>query len=163
MRIVLSLIFLLSAVLPVQAADLCGNTRPVATVVEDKILSAIDTLTPALFHDPILTIRFHTSRANELYQNAVNRVNSNPGEAIWLAVRAQNHLTLIEANIREVKNPGDVPYNDIWRSFRITQKAQDTLHTNLPKACRPTISQLQSFESGTVTTIKKLYYESLLP
>lgn len=164
MRILLFLILLFSAMAtPVHATYSCTDARSETTVIEDKAISAFDTLMPILFHDPVRTIRFHATRANQLYQTAVDRSKSYQSESVWLAIRAQNQLTLIEESIRQIQNPQDVPYADILHSLQIAEGAQRTLLANLPQNCSPEISQLQSFESRTTTAVKKLYYEGLLP
>ena len=105
----------------------------------------IDTLVPFLLHNPIQIAQFHISRSNSLYRQSVNLAISHPNEAVRLAIRAQNHVTLIEENIRQITNPLDVPYADIQQLLPAVTKAQDTLLTLVPASFNPTVIQLQSF------------------
>lgn len=123
----------------------------------------IDTFMPTLLHDPIYIIRFHVYRASSLYSEAVSYTKSDPKEAIKLAIRAQNHLSHIEENIRKLQRWSDVPYENIQQTLKKTEKDQQTLLADLPESYAPAVRQLESFEFRTETVIKKLYYESLLP
>lgn len=131
-------------------------------IMRNKLSSAVDIVMPFLFHDPIRTIKFHISRSIDLYATAQREAKSNPTEALFLAIRAQNHLTLIESNIRNAQNPKDVPYIDIWTVFEKTVHIQNALLTDMP-GYQEELRQLQSFERRTEIAIKKIYYESLLP
>jgi len=128
-----------------------------------SVLLFIDSLIPFVLHDPILAIRYHLAQSSSLYSQSIVYAKTDPNEAVHLATHAQNHMTLLDGNIQQLANAKDVPYADIQTAFQRVANNQNTLLANLPKSYFPIIIQLQSFEKRTRSSIKKLYYESLLP
>lgn len=122
----------------------------------------MDTLIPSLLHDPTQTIYFHLSRASTLYKNAIIYAGSDPKGSVKLALRAQNHMTLLEENVRQITNTSAVPFTAIQQSFGIIEAEQQSLRHALPVSYSQSVDQLVLFEKRTQNSVHKLYYESLL-
>jgi len=165
MRTVFFIALLVSfQIFPVYAGAPCNETRTTASKIYNKIVSSFDTVVPILFHDPERSIQFHLSRSKKLYVMAKDAAaKSYTGDAIRLATLAEHHLTLLEADIRQIQNPDDVPFDQIFAALENTSLVQADLLAALPPPCTRPVTQLQSFEMRTDAMMKKLYYESLLP
>lgn len=147
----------------VVAKDGCTETRTTPTKILDKAVSFYDKVVPILLHDPKESIQFHLSRAKTLYDLSEKTINSNPERAVNIAMRGQNHLTLLEADIRNVQKGDTVPYDEIFTHMQEISPQRDDLIKTSTSRCTDSFQNLVSFQQRTDEALKKLYYESLLP
>jgi len=163
MRTFFSLVLLsLILVFPVSAQSQCANPRTFTSKLYDKTISLYDAVMPVLLADPQRSIQFHLTRAKALYVQAKETVTSHPENSIRLAAQGQNHLTLLEKNIRQIQNPKDVPFTDMLARMQEISGIQKEIAATIPNPCAAPLTVLISFETRTETAVKKLYYESLL-
>lgn len=156
------LLLSLLVVLPVSAESQCANTRTFTSKLYDKAIAFYDAAIPILFQDPNRSIQFHLARAKALYVQAKETATSNPGNSLRLAAQGQNHLTLLEKNIRQIQNPKNVPFTDMLDHMQEISGIQKEIAAIIPQPCTASLNVLMSFEKRTETAVKKLYYENLL-
>lgn len=148
--------------LPVFAAQPCTDSTTTQNAIQDKTVALYDALMPFFLQDPALITQFHLTRAKHLYTLAGIVAKTNPARAARLAGRGQNHITLIEAAIKRIKNQSTVPFAAILASIADIAQLRTEVVATVPSNCSTTMPLLESFGQRTETSIKKLYYESLL-
>lgn len=163
MRTFFSLLLLsLIVIFPVSGQSQCADTRTLTSKLYDKAIALYDAVMPVLLADPNRSIRFHLARTKTLYVQAKKTATSNPGNSILLAAQGQNHLTLLEKNIREIQNPKHVPFTDMFARMQEISDIQKDIAAIITEPCTAPLTVLMSFETRMETGVKKLYYESLL-
>lgn len=162
-QFLIALTFLFLFPISIHAENSCIETRDIQTKVMDKAIDIFDRSMPMLFHDPQQSILFHLSRSKQYYESAKTIMPLNSARAMRLAAKGQNQLTLLEKNIRNIRQKKTVPYDKIFTTLEEVSSIQTALDTAIPESCATSFKTLESFQKRTVEGIKKLYYESLLP